>query len=52
MSKVDINVNGQMDGRTDGRTNGQKIRRLYHTLLEAGAKKMKLAVKKALFNIS
>ena len=33
MSNVDINV----DRRTDGRTDGRKIRRLYRTLLQAGA---------------
>ena len=37
MSNVDINVNR----RTDGRTDGQKIRRLYRTLLQAGAIKIK-----------
>ena len=29
-----------MDGRTDGRTDGQKIGRLYHTRLQAGAIKI------------
>ena len=37
MSNVDINV----DRRTDGRTDGRKIGRLYRTLLQAGAIKIK-----------
>ena len=37
MSNVNINV----DRRTDGRTDGQKIGRLYRTLLQAGAIKIK-----------
>ena len=38
MSNVDINV----DRWTDGLTDGQKIGRLYRTLLQAGAIKMKI----------
>ena len=45
MSNVDINVDrrtdGLTDGLTDGRTDGRKIGRLYRTLLQAGAIKMK-----------
>ena len=40
MSNVDINVDGQTDRRTDGR----KIGRLYRTLLQAGAIKIKFLI--------
>ena len=48
MSNVDINVDrrtdGLTDGRTDGLTDGQKIGRLYRTLLQAGAIKIKIRI--------
>ena len=41
---TDGRTDGLTDGRTDGRTDGQKIGRLYRTLLQAGAIKIRTCV--------
>ena len=49
---VDGRTDGRTNERTNERTNGRKVEPLYRTLLNAGAIKMSLVVRKPVFGVS